>query len=108
MELGRSARLPMRLLPAAGSATGSSTTDREFRSSDRGGACSRSRSAAAAASLNDQQNSEELALIIALTRADNRETRRPLAGPPLPQRFYNRARYQRTAPRQRLDCAGTL
>ena len=37
-------------------ATGSSTTDRKICSTDSGGACSRSRSAAATAALNDHQN----------------------------------------------------
>ena len=53
MELGRSARPPMLLLPAPRSGTGSSTNDRKFCSTDRRGACSRSRSAAAAGVLND-------------------------------------------------------
>jgi hypothetical protein len=71
---------------STGGATGSSTTDRKFCSTDGGGAWSRSRSA----ELNDQQNSEELILIALYTRAHNSETRRPLTGPPLPKRFYNR------------------
>src|ERR1700689_5030050 len=48
---------------------GSSTTDRKFRSSDRGGACSRSRSVAAAAALNDHRNLAALTDIVALSRA---------------------------------------
>ena len=49
MEVGRSGRAPAR-------ATGSSTTDRKICSTDSGGACSRSRSAAATAALNDHRN----------------------------------------------------
>ena len=41
---------------------GSSTIDRKFCSTDRGGACSRSRSAAAAAALNDHRNLAALPL----------------------------------------------
>ena len=52
MELGRSARPPM-LPPAPRSSTGSSTNDRKFCSTDRRGACSRSRSAPAAGVLTD-------------------------------------------------------
>ena len=53
----------------AARATGSSTTDRKICSTVSGGACSRSRSAAAAAALNDHQNLAELTMIAALTRA---------------------------------------
>src|SRR5271163_4569953 len=55
--------------------TGSSTTDRKICSTDRGGACSRSRSAAAAAALNDHQNLAALTLLSVVTRA------RDLLGP---------------------------
>jgi hypothetical protein len=50
------------------------TTDRKFRSTDRGGACSRSRSAAAAAALNDHRNLAAFDTFAAVTRA--REARR--------------------------------
>src|SRR5271168_3551350 len=49
--------------------TGSSTTDRKICSTDRGGACPRSFSAAAAAALNDHLNLAALILFAALTRA---------------------------------------
>ena len=59
---------------------GSSTTDRKFCSTDRGGACSCSRSAAAATALNDLWNLAAFTTFAALTRAQNRKkTRRPLA-----------------------------
>ena len=57
------------LAPAAQRATGSSTTDRKICSTDSGGACSRSRSAAATAALNDHQNLAEFTFLAALTRA---------------------------------------
>ena len=69
MELGRSARPPMLLLPAPRSGTGSSTNDRKFCSTDRRGACSRSRSAAAAGVLNDHEYLAKLPIMVALTRA---------------------------------------
>ena len=53
----------------AARATGSSTTDRKICSTDSGGACSRSFSAAAAAALNDHQNLAALTGIAAPTRA---------------------------------------
>ena len=53
---------------------GSSTTDRKIRSTYRGGACSCSRSAPAAAALNDHRNLAALLMFVALTRA--REARR--------------------------------
>jgi hypothetical protein len=108
MELGRSARPPMLLLPAPRSGTGSSTNDWKFCSTDRGGACSRSRSAAAAGVLNDHQNLAELPILIGLTRARISETRRPSTGPPLLNPFYKRVLFQRTSTRQQLDCAKTL
>ena len=55
---------------------GSSTTDRKFCSTDRGGARHRSRSAAAAAALNDHQKLAASTMLSALTRA------RDLLGPP--------------------------
>src|ERR1700679_3333454 len=48
---------------------GSSTTDRKFRSTDRGGACSRSRSATAAAALNDHRNLAAFDTFAAVSRA---------------------------------------
>src|ERR1700689_4900134 len=48
---------------------GSSTTDRKFCSTDRGGACSCSRSAAAATALNDLWNLAAFTTFAALTRA---------------------------------------
>ncbi len=48
---------------------GSSTTDRKFCSTYRGGACSRSRSAAAAAALNDHRNLAAFDTFAAVTRA---------------------------------------
>src|ERR1700691_6299177 len=45
------------------------TTDRKICSTYRGGACSRSRSAAAAAALNDHRNLAAYTLLTALTRA---------------------------------------
>src|ERR1700683_1513803 len=48
---------------------GSSTTDRKFCSTDRGGACSRSRSAAAAAALNDHRNLAAFDTFAAVSRA---------------------------------------
>src|ERR1700684_2869935 len=53
---------------------GSSTIDRKFCSTDRGGACSRSRSAAAAAALDDHRNLAAFDTFAAVTRA--REARR--------------------------------
>ena len=50
-------------------ATGSSTTDRKICSTYSAGALPRSRSAAAAAALNDQQNLADLTMLAALTRA---------------------------------------
>src|ERR1035437_9232830 len=74
MELGRS----MMMSAGAGAArpTGSSTTDRKICSTDSGGACSRSFSAAAAAALNDHQNLAALTGIAAPTRARERGARR--------------------------------
>ena len=63
--------------------TGSSTTDRKICSTDSGGACSRSRSAAATAALNDHQNLAALTYIrCPHARANNRETRRLLTNRP--------------------------
>src|ERR1700681_3285892 len=70
MELGRSGRSMMMSAGAgAARATGSSTTDRKICSTDSGGACSRSRSAAATAALHDHQNLAALIILSALTRA---------------------------------------
>ena len=48
---------------------GSSTTDRKFRSTDRGSACSRSRRDAAAAALNDHRNLAAFDTCAAVSRA---------------------------------------
>ena len=61
----------------AARATGSSTTDRKIRSTYSGGALPRSRSAAAAAALNDHQNLADLTILAALTRP--RARRSPIA-----------------------------
>src|ERR1700683_4845630 len=53
---------------------GASTTDRKICSTYRGGACSRSRSAAAAAALNDHRNLAAFDTFAAVSRA--REARR--------------------------------
>jgi len=68
----------MMMSAGAGAArpTGSSTTDRKICSTDSGGACSRSFSAAAAAALNDHQNLAALTGIAAPTRARERGARR--------------------------------
>ena len=58
MELGRSGRSMMMSAGAGGASAASYgviATDRKICSTDSGGACSRSRSAAAAAALNDHQ-----------------------------------------------------
>src|SRR5271168_1491861 len=60
MELGRSM---MSAGAGAARATGSSTTDRKICSTDSGGACSRSRSAAATTALNDHRNLARIHLI---------------------------------------------
>ena len=66
MELGRSARPPMLLLPAPRSATGSSTNDRKFCSTDRRGRLALARGAAAAGVLNDHQYLAELPIMAVL------------------------------------------
>ena len=56
--------------------TGSSNKDRKICSTVSGGACSRSRSAAAAAAWKDQRNLAALTTFVALTRARRAPTRR--------------------------------
>src|SRR5271169_7238774 len=72
MELGRWGRSMMMSAGAGGQAqraTGSSTIDRKICSTNSGGACSRSRSAAATTALNDHGFWPAFTLIAPLTRA---------------------------------------
>src|SRR5580704_453065 len=85
---------------------GSSTTDRKICSTYRGGACSRSRSAAAAAALNDHRNLAAFDTFAAVSRAQNRKNKAADVNRPCTS-LLQRARFQRKSTRQQLDCAKT-
>src|SRR6202044_702980 len=68
---------------------GSSTTDRKICSTYRGGACSRSRSAAAAAALNDHRNLAAFDTFAAVSRARRiGKNKAAVDQPPLLKLFY--------------------